>query len=210
MTAKYTDILRFRAVAGKIMNMKIEKYYISLRSELLSTITGIKNSGFSLYWDNTTPNHTTRRKILSIYKKYLELASEYGLYMVTRHCECEKQKHDDYIISNEYGLDITYQDHRYVWEGQMFQGTKTCKCPCSQSNSYSDCYIIEDIIYDKNKCFSTCNKIYLILSDIYKATEKSKDNKPRSAVREYLLRAILQLNDEIMPYSVDEYINQHC
>lgn len=192
--------------------MNLEKYCIALRAELLSLITGIKNSGFSLFWDNTTPNYVTRKKLENVYNQYLQQASLFGLFLVTRHCDCHRDTHyknkdHDYIISNNYGLDISYKDPNYVWNGdQMYQGEKFCPCPCSpKSESINHC-IIEDVIYPKNIDSNNARKIYSILSDIHAAIEQSGDKQPRSGIREYLLRAVLQLNDLILPLPIDEHI----
>lgn len=54
--------------------MKIFEYYASLRSEILEVVTGVENSGWSLFWDDTTPNYVTKRKLEELYKKYLGVA----------------------------------------------------------------------------------------------------------------------------------------
>ncbi|MCL4678070.1 MAG: hypothetical protein KJ017_05675 [Alphaproteobacteria bacterium] len=194
--------------------MSIDKYCITLRNELLSHITGIKNSGFSLFWDNTTPNYVTRGKLERVYEEYLRQAACFGLFLVTRHSNCPHASHTqnkdhDYIISNDYGLNIFYNDPDYIWSGdQMYQGKRTCHCPCSPDQNPIEHWVIEDVIYSKNIDTTNAKKIYPILSDIYAAIEQSGDKQPRSGIRENLLRAVLQLNDLILPVPVEDHIKK--
>lgn len=190
--------------------MNIFEYYASLRSEILEIVTGVKNSGWSLYWDETTPNYITKKKLEKLYKKYLNEAEKFGLYVVTRHCDCPNSKHRDYPVSNEYGLTITYNDERYVWNGgQMYQGFRNCVCPCSPKNKLSQHHVIDDVIYDKNYDQELCKKIEDILYDIVEAVDCAGDKKPRSAIRENLLRAVLRINDQLLPDPMDLYIEKY-
>ncbi len=194
--------------------MDITQYCISLRKELVILVTGIHDAGFSLYWDNTTPNYVTKRRLQELYNRYLKQAADFGLYLVTRHADCSYKNHNtmtdgesDYVLSDEYGLNVSYRDSRYIWGGdQMYQGTMTCPCPCSPETEPKPHHIIQDIIYSKDTDLTNARNIYSILSDIYYAIDQSGDKQSRSGIREYLLRAILQLNDMILPVPVEDYI----
>lgn len=147
--------------------MSIFEYYASLRAEILKIVTGVENSNWSLFWDNTTPNYVTKRKLEELYKKYLAEAKKFGLYVVTRHCDCPNPKHPDYPASNGYGFAITYRDQSYVWNGgQMYQGPRTCVWPCSPKNKQSQHHVIDDVIYDKSADQELCNKLENILFDV--------------------------------------------
>ncbi len=194
--------------------MDVTRYCISLRQELIVLVTGIHDAGFSLYWDNTTPNYVTKRKLQQVYDRYLKQAADFGLYLVTRHADCSYKNHNaktdgesDYVMSDEYGLNVSYKDPQYIWDGdQMYQGTMTCTCPCSPNKEAKAHHIIQDIIYSKDTDLTKARNIYSILSDIYYAIEQSGDKQSRSGIREYLLRAILQLNDMILPIPVEDHI----
>ena len=43
------------------------KYLSSLRAEILEVVTVVENSGWSLFWDNTTPNWSTKMKLEKLY-----------------------------------------------------------------------------------------------------------------------------------------------
>ncbi|GLF76443.1 hypothetical protein VNPA152081_15140 [Pseudomonas aeruginosa] len=66
--------------------------------------------------------------------------------------------------------------------------------------------MIDDIIYKKSANAEDCTTIILILTDISEAIDNSADKKARSGIREHLLRAILRINDAILPISIDKYI----
>lgn len=189
--------------------MDLLTYYVSLRKDMISEITAVKNAEFSLFWDDTKPNYRTRSDLERILAKYVKHAQAFGLYVVTRHCYCENAgQHDDYPVDNRYGLTIVYGDDKYVWSGdQFYQGERTCKCPCSVcNNAISKHWVIDDVIYDKNADLEVCRSVTDILFDVTEAISKSGDRAPRSGIREYLLRAIIRINDQILPVKMDQYI----
>ena len=94
--------------------MILLEYYASLRKELLSAITGVKDAGYSLSLDDTTPNSVTRNGLEKTYEQYLREAQRFGLYVVTRHCDCPNPRHEGYHVDNRYGLSIVYRDRNYI------------------------------------------------------------------------------------------------
>ncbi len=187
--------------------MGIFEYYSSLRSEILEVVTGVENSGCALFWDDTTPNWSTKSKLQTLYDKYLKESTRFGLYVITRHCDCPNPKHLEYPTSNSYGLDIGYGDENYIWKGgQVYQGKRHCVCPCSPKNTFSEHYVIDDVLYKKGSDVDLCEKLENILGDVYESIECADDNKPRAAIRENLLRAVLTINDQLLPEPMDLYI----
>jgi len=191
--------------------MNLFRYYSTMRSELLETISGVKNANRNLYFDDTTPNWSIKDKLEKLFNKYLDYASKLGFYVVTRHCECPNPKHTGYPISNAYGIEIKYQDSDYVWTGiQFYQGKRKCICPCSVNNQLSGHHIIDDVIFNKNSDQNLCNIIEGILSDINNAIYCADDQHPRSSIREQLLRAVLKINDQLLPEPMEDYIQKKC
>lgn len=190
--------------------MSLFDYYAALRNEILEIITGTKNSNHSLFWDNTTPNHVTKTRLINLFTNYLSAAKAYGLLVVTRHSECPNPSHSEYPTSNSYGLHIPYRGEGYIWDGgQFYQGPRLCVCPCTSHNKPTEHFVIEDIIYDESANLTTCNRLELILSDIFDSIDSAGDKKPRSAIREHLLRAVLRINDELLPEPMGIYIERH-
>lgn len=189
--------------------MSLFKYYAALRTEILEIITGVENSGPSLFWDDTTPNWLSKLRLEKLHAKYLANARSFGLLVVTRHCDCQNPTHGNYPISNTYGLHVEYKRSGYIWnDGQFYQGKRKCVCPCSSKNKETEHHVIDDIIYDENSDVEKCAKLEAILCDIYESIDCAGDKKPRSAIREYLLRAILRINDELLPEPIDTYISK--
>lgn len=186
------------------------EFYVSLRADILKVISGVENANGYWGWDDTTPNWVTKNRLETLLDKYVLLAKEFGFYVVTRYATCANPRHEWYPTTNRYGISIPYQDERFVWGGeQLYQGDRTSTCPCSPKNKPHKNHVIDDIIYEQAANIENCQKIALILEDLSEAVGKSRDNKSRSGIREYLLRAVLRLNDAILPQSVDAYIAGH-
>lgn len=190
--------------------MKLRDFCIDLRKDLIGLISGIDDAGYSLYWDNTTPNYVTKRKLRDVLQSYAKAASAFGVYVVSRHA-CSNKEHEEieeyYLVTNGYGLEITYDDPEYVWnEFQLGQRSDMSPCPCSLGKPANEHYIIQDIIFSKDTDMVVAQNLASILSDIHEAIEQAGDKQPRSGIREYLLRAVLRLNDLILPTPVEEYI----
>jgi hypothetical protein len=190
--------------------MSLFDYCAALRSDILQILTGVDNSRSSLFWDETTPNFLTKRRLEKLFAKYLLAAKEFGLLVVTRHFNCPNPSHGEYVTSNAYGLDIPYRSASYEWNGgQFYQGARICVCPCSREGRPFEHHVIEDIVYDKGVDTDICKRLELILCDIFQSIDCAGDKKPRSAIREYLLRATLRINDELLPEPIDVLIQRH-
>jgi hypothetical protein len=185
------------------------EYLVSLRKELMGQIGVIENARHSLWWDNTASNYSTRRSLVNVLERYTTAAADHGILVVTRHCDCPNKQHPEYPTSNQYGFAIPYRSKKLVWEGdQLYQGNRLCKCPCSDRNAPSDHWVIDDLVFKRDADLILCRQLSSVLSDIHSAIESSATKKSRSGIREYLLRALLTLNDAILPQTVDEYINR--
>ena len=184
-------------------------YAISLRQELMDVISGIRNSCSYSNWDNTTPNYIIKSRLKTIYDTYVTRAAQFGVFFAERH-SCGKPTHtEDYVVIliNDGRIQIPYQSEDYVWDGsQIDQGEKICICPCSPKNLAEKHYVIQDVIFSKSSDLNSGHMIYEILLDIYSAMRQSEDNRPRSGIREYILRSILRLNDLILQVPIDEKI----
>ncbi|MFJ3413739.1 hypothetical protein [Pseudomonas protegens] len=187
--------------------MTLFQFYSELREETLKLISGVKNSNGYYSWDNTTPNYTLKFYIERLLNQYILLAREVGVYVVTRYAGCSNPKHHDYPTQNRYGLSIEYQDKKYFWPGsQLYQGKRLSVCPCSPENTQGENYVIDDFVYRLEADAKICDRIVEIFEDFSHAIDRCGDNKSRSGIREYLLRALLRINDSVLPQTVNEYI----
>ncbi len=187
--------------------MTLFEFYTNLRRDVLRQISGVEDSNGYFSWDNTTPNYLIKSRLESLLEQYIMEAKAFGVYVVTRYANCARRAHDGYPVENRYGLEIQYQDTQFVWgTDQLYQGPRISTCPCSPQNKPNENHVIDDIIYSKSSSMADCSVISSILCDIHEAIESAADKKTRSGIREHLLRAVLRLNDAILPMSVDEYI----
>ncbi|MGL1031743.1 hypothetical protein [Vibrio vulnificus] len=191
--------------------MKINQFYANLRSQLKKVITGVQDAD-GLFWDNTTPNSSIRRELENLLANNLQLAAKhFGVYVVTRHSSCPNKHHNtnfDYPTSNNFGIDIEYGDARYKWTGyQLFQGERYCTCACSSKNKPTNHWVIDDFVYEKElKRNFDVDSLIIILGDIGDAIDSAGEKRPRSAIREWLLRAMLNINDQLLPIPMDDFV----
>lgn len=187
--------------------MTLFLFYLSVRDDLLFQISGVKNSNGILTWDDTTPNYIIKNRLSALLDSYVLRLSALGMFMVTRYCSCTNSAHNNYIVSDGYGLDVSYRDARYTWsDHQLFQGNRNAICPCSPTNKLGECYVIDEFIYSDASFLERSKRIFEILEDVSIAVSRANDNRSRSGIRESLLRALLRVNDAILPQSVDDYV----
>jgi hypothetical protein len=187
------------------------RYYVSLRAGLLKIITGTENSRWGGGWDNTIPNSITKNRLEKLAYKFIGDAKEFGFYLVNRHCACPNSKHEGYLTSNRYGETIVYENGyshtKYIYlQDSIYSGDRLGVCPCDPENRPVLHYVVGDVLFDENANIQKCQELVRIISDIYEAIDSAEDGRPRAAIRENLLRAVLRINDELMPQSIDDYI----
>ena len=188
--------------------MKLIEQLIALRRDILDVIGTVEDAnGSFLNWDTTRPNSTTRFLLSRLLEKHLLLGERFGIYIVTRHCSCPNTAHNDYLISKgRHGI-RQMGDSSFTWTGlQLFQGDRLCTCPCSSQAKPTKHWVIDEFVIRKHGTTKRHSILVNAICDLHQAIENSGDNKTRSAIREYLLRAVLQLNDGILPQTVDEYV----
>lgn len=188
--------------------MSYLEFCISFRKEIIEIISGVKNSSSSLWWDDTQPNYFTKTKISSLVDLYIKKAGAFGVYVITRHHECSNKTRTYHCVyENPYNFSIDLNDSKYTMPGDvLFYGNRFCRCPCTNTNKPAMHLVSEVVFLDKNEDTERCSRLAKIINDVCKARNNSESKMPRSGIREYLLRAIINLNDEILPQSVDEYI----
>ena len=187
--------------------MKIIEQLIELRRDILDVIGAVEDANGGMNWDTTRPNSTTRIALSHLLEKHLLLGEKFGIYIVTRHCSCPNPAHNDYVLSKgRHGI-RKMGDSSFTWtKNQLFQGYRLCACPCSSQAKPTKHWVIDEFVIRKHGATKRQSVLLNAICDLQQAIENSGDNKTRSAIREYLLRAVLQLNDGILPQTVDEYI----
>lgn len=187
--------------------MKLLDLLIQLREDVVGVIGSVEDSNGRLNWDNTRPNWSTRSILQDLFDRSLGQGAQFGIYLVTRHCSCPSKNHAGYPISRGWhGID-EWGDKKYIWTGeQVYQGDRVSPCACTPNSKPVKHHVIEELVIRKHGVTKRHHSFVHAISDIQQAIDNAGDNRPRSAIREWLLRALLQLNDSITPQSVAEYI----
>lgn len=187
--------------------MKIINLLVDLRREILEVIGAVEDANGGMGWDATRPNSSTRIALERLLEKHLEFGEIFGIYVVTRHSSCPSRAHKGCVVSKgRHGIK-NISDQTFIWTGdQLFQGDRYSICPCSSSPKPTKHWVIDEIVVRKHGATKRHRTFVNAIGDVQQAIDNAGDNKPRSAIREYLLRAVLQLNDGILPQSVEEYI----
>lgn len=184
-------------------------YLVDLRQRLVAEISGVEDARGFLTWDDTRPNSTTRWRLRSLYSHALNGAASFGLHVAERHGYCRSKTHtDDYVMGDIDGVTLTYRDSRFNWSYPLNQGEYLYPCPCSASGKEKLHTVIYDVLFEVSADQDFCRVLERIVSDLYEALQRSGEKKPRSGIREYLLRALLTVNDHILPQTVEEYVSR--
>lgn len=189
------------------MNTAQFDYLADLRADVITIISGTKNSNGYFGWDTTVPNSIIENQIKRLIEKYINFAKAHGIYVVTRYSHCSNPKHPGYPTEDRYGLSISYRDERFIWNGkQLYQGSRYSKCPCAVTNSGGENVVIDDFVYDPKADVGFCDLVSDFLAEVHSALRYTGRNQTRSGIREILLRVVLRINDAVLPVPVDEYI----
>ena len=172
------------------------EYLESLRKAIWFEITGTEDANQYLWADESRPNSCTKKIITSLLREYLYLAAPFGLCSITYHADCTNPNHKNSIKCNSEVTHNPHDDPNYDWLDLSLCGLyEYSQCPCSVSNKkyYHD--VSFSSFYKKGDHGAAF--IASILEEFEFAILNAENKRPRSGIREYLLRAIIQL-DEII------------
>ena len=183
-----------------------------MRQKLIEIDREISDAGTNTYrgWDNTKTNLSIKFMIEEVYSNYVSTVQSFGLLLVIRHGLCASHSHTkDYYIENSYGLDLPYPyPDNFIWDDVLDQGPRFLTCPCDENNRPEKHTVLYDVVFRKNSDLSNCKILSDILDCIYNAKTRADSNRPRAAIREYLLRAVLKINDMVLPVPMEQYIER--
>lgn len=187
--------------------MQLIDLLIKLRGATLDIIGRVHNAHGGLSWDTTTPNATTRARLEALLRQSLTAAQAFGVYRVTRHCSCDQPQHNgDVVERGPHGI-REFNDRSFKWPGhQLYQGDRTTPCPCTATAKPTKHWVIEELVIRCQGATVQHDRLVEALTDLQQAIDRAGEKKTRSAIREHLLRAVMSLNDGILPQSVDDYI----
>jgi hypothetical protein len=186
--------------------MPLFQLLVDLRYRVLHAIRGAKNANGALCWDTTTPNSTTHARLQDLLEQTLSAAERVGIYRVTRH-SCGAIEHNGYVIEQgPHGI-REFDDGAFNWSSHLlYQGDRTSPCPCTPGAKPTKHSVIDELVVRRQGATAQHERLVNALWDIQQAIDRAGTKKTRSAIREHLLRAVMNLNDGILPQSVDDYI----
>lgn len=191
-------------------------YFIGLRKDLLSQIGWIPDSYSD--WIHTRCNKDTKQSLILLLDKYVREANKFNVFLVTAYMEEPTyRKNLDGIVIKD-GEPVVQGDPDYTWGAQLYLGTLGDRRPYLFKSNPSVENLLMSRFYEKQKNSMVCERLIFkkdsqtpetinaIFDDIAKAVSRAYEKQPRSGIREYLLRALIRVNDNILPFTVEEYI----
>ncbi len=193
--------------------MRLLHYFVSLRSEIIEIISGVDNAKSFFSWDDTKPNYSIKSDLEQLFQKHIRRVEEFGFYIVLRHTPCgkiEHHKHPDgeYVVENIGEKQIAFRDPSFDWQEQLAGIFQDIPCPCTDSTQSLPHHVCYELAFSKSADKKSCQAMEKIFEDLIIAIENSADKKPRSGIRELLLRIVLKLNDEILGETMDSRISK--
>lgn len=193
-------------------------FFIDFRRRLIDIIGGVDDSDDSLFWDTTTPNSKTRRTLKCFKQEASEQARGFGYLILRRHSDCGRKSHAkmsddwDYVIEPINGQRIKFRQKGFKWHETLDQKDERCPCPCSKLKERTKHYVLEDSVFEPGADVELCRKLHRLFAHLCQAIEQSEDGRPRSAIRENLLTALLDVNEFIlqkpMQVIIEEVMNE--
>lgn len=181
-------------------------YLTRLRTSVAAEIRGVQDAKGYLAWDNTRPNYLTKSSLTRLFDEARAGAEHFGVYVVHRHSSCGSKRHvEEYLMENVAAEGLTYGDARFEWRCPLDQRLMKRSCPCG-SDRGREHWVLMDVLFAKGADQAFCEVVERILSDLFEAVSNAGHRKPRSGIRERLLRSLLVINDNIRSDSLDAYI----
>jgi hypothetical protein len=213
--------------------IEIEKEYevaIQLRQNIIDMVAGVKDAP-NLFWgDDTSPNYMTESALKDLIGTLDKTLKSFGGIKVFEHAPCGADQHFDHANGSLWApksmghwrmvLGDGGSESSVVKNGHLFINNiamdnsepsdssdalgKITPCPCGTKRPKDHmviCYHVwPKTDYTRLGMFYDC---FDILND---ARVCAGPKKRRSAVREQLLKCIILLNDNIVPLSAQQYI----
>lgn len=194
-----------------------------LRGEIMDMIAGVEDAS-SISWNDKSQNRMTERSIVRLSAGLADRLRSCGVIRVFEHGPCGCDEHEklarfSVISETSYWrlvLDDGRTDAHTVKDGRLFiegkamghsdpdmtGGIEPCLCQPAKpvDHTIARYYAWPFSEYTRLGLFYECQSI------LGAAKTCSRPNKPRSAVREQLLKCVILLNEAIAPVCAAEHI----
>lgn len=201
-------------------------FAVWLRGEILSLVDGVRDAPRML-WRDRSPNYVTLHAIQNLEDRSRARLTDLGMVRVIEHAPCGAPEHEERagssLITGKPGFwRVSVPGHQsetieikggvLYLDGQTMEHAedwRECQlklpCPCrpqrvDHSVAVRNAWPAE--AGSRMKVFSEC------LDMLHEARLRAESGRRRSGVRERLLRAVIALNDAIVPIAVEEHISE--
>lgn len=201
-----------------VLEENLVKYMINLRNRLYKVLNSVQDSTpYNSFWHMPTKASVEfKQPINEIINFAKEWAEDYGLYYVTVYFHPSYSGNKRYIFDtgkifgkvyeiSELPQDTVVKYSRY-FEFRDISYNKILKCPkCHNKSGPHD--VKEGYIIISSENLYKCEFLVSILDHLYKAISFCEYKSKRSNIREYILRAIVEVNNLVYPYPIEKVID---
>jgi hypothetical protein len=190
-------------------------FYADLRSDVLEIMDDVAYDEH-IY---TLTNGQIKDRLTRMADTYLHRVHVFGLYKVTRHHQCSRPNHarvqKGFPLTNDFGLNIRCprKGGKFEWPkfNLMFDDYNVVSaCPCNKENHSELREVSDRLIIDTEVTNSFSVGIFIsILDNIAVAIDQCGTKKPRSSIREQLLLSVMEINDAILPFKIDDFVERY-
>lgn len=164
----------------------------------------------STSWAGAPQNWNYHQHVTQVFWGLAEKLGRSEVCTLYRHANCGRTRHpaSGYAFEDNHLAIKRNDDERYRFRA-LFSLSGRRPCPCGNRSRY-DAHKIEVVLaFPVGILDFHQRQLIEVLEHLGNSVELSDRSRPRSAIREALLRCILTLNDCILPQTVDQFVEQY-
>lgn len=194
-----------------------------LRQKIIDMIAGVEDAT-DLGWSDTSPNWLTDSRLNEFIKEAIQRLEGVGVVRIEGYAPCGASKHEALAAkasdgSGYWRLVVDGRAPEAKWlkgidkveldgigmDVSAFDFIRPKSCPCQPKSKTNNASVVEFFAWRTHS--RTKNGSLVSVVEILKeARRKSQEKRPRSGVREQLLRGLLMLEATIAPVSAADHI----
>ena len=188
--------------------MSILYVILEFRSAVKTSISRIEDAVGYENDDRTIPNWETKQNLQALLDDFLCKVKPYGFRVITSHLSCSNSEHNREIFNelSERDIDIDLEHFEDIKDRSycVDVGKTYAICKCDESD-YSQYDIFLDIYGEKGELLNIHRKLSVVYHEVREAILNCRDRGPRSAIRERLYKAVIAIDEIILPFDIEEY-----
>lgn len=193
-----------------------------IRQKIIDTYKAIDDAGLDRFNDRS-PNWLTKQKLEALISEFGNALCSVGAIPIKVHSPCGASHHEDteywrWALSDGRTDEELLIDGKIVVDGQIMETSfgsipffdsdeSREPCPCNPGKRADEHRIVEFFIWPQDSDSKIRNLVKL-LPHLADAVDEAQDRKTRSAIREQLLLALIDLERLIVNVTADEEIER--